>query len=287
MSKSYVVTYRPGPAWVRGRPLADQPLAEHGRHVHAKFLASELVVAGPFTDDSGGIAVFRAASDEEARAFVESDPAVRAGVFVAELHPHFPVGWDEFGGGASPPFVATEVLPTLAATPATLAALFGRLSESRLASPPADGGWSPRDVVGHLLRGEETDWVPRIRIILAHGAARAFEPFVRDPQPTQESARDLLRRFTVLRRANLVAVRTMGLEESDLTRQGRHPELGIVTLRQLFAAWAAHDLGHIRQVCRVLAGGLREEVGPWQAYLPVVRESGGDSGAGAHAPPPS
>lgn len=278
MSNHYVVRYAPGPAWGAGRPIREQPLEAHGRHVDGLHLRGDLVVAGPFSDDSGGIAVFRAASPADAQRFVASDPAVVDGVFVADLRPLFAVGWDDFGAGALPPFVATDVLPTLNSTPPALAALLGRLPESRLAAQPEGGGWSPREVVAHLLHGERTDWIPRARIVLQHGEEHAFEPFVRDAPADEGATRDLLRAFTIARRANVRALRAMGLTDADLARTGRHPELGCVTLRQLLAAWAAHDLGHIRQICRVLAGGLRADVGPWEAYLPVVRERGGDSG---------
>jgi uncharacterized protein YciI len=278
MSGTYVVRYTRGPAWVAGKPVWQQPLEAHGRHVDGLHLRGDLVVAGPFTDDSGGIAVFRAASPAAARAFVDADPAVADRVFDAEVHPLFPVAWDEYGSGAVPSFIASHVLPALCATPHALAAIVGRLPETWLAAAPAGGGWSPREVVAHLLHGEETDWIPRARIVLEQGGTRAFDPFIRDAPPPAGTTAELLRRFTVARRANVRVLRGMALTESDLARTGRHPELGPVTLRELLAAWAAHDLGHIRQVCRVLAGGLRTDVGPWAAYLPVVREQGGDSG---------
>lgn len=167
---------------------------------------------------------------------------------------------------------ATEVLGR---TPETLRTLLGGLSEPWLTADEGRDTFTPRDVVGHLIHGEETDWVPRIRIILEHGGERPFESF--DRRGFREAIADastdeLLDRFAALRKSNLEFLKSLRLTPFQLTREGTHPELGRVTLEQLIATWVVHDLGHIRQIVRVMAKRYREAVGPWKAYLPVLEE---------------
>ena len=137
-----------------------------------------------------------------------------------------------------------------------------------------EGGstWSPFDVVGHLIHGEQTDWLPRARIILTHGESRPFEPFDRLAQfnAGTQTMDALLDEFARLRRSNLAALAALGLTDADLERRGRHPELGTVTLRQLLATWVAHDLDHVMQISRTLGGQYSEAVGPWRAYLRII-----------------
>lgn len=133
--------------------------------------------------------------------------------------------------------------------------------------------WSAFDVVGHLIHGEETDWIPRARVILEQGTAEPFEPFDRFAQFARFKAWSLeacLDRFSDLRRENVALLRSWALTETQLGLCGVHPELGQVSLRQLLATWTVHDLGHIAQIARVMAKGYVDEVGPWQAYLPVL-----------------
>lgn len=135
--------------------------------------------------------------------------------------------------------------------------------------------FSPFDVVGHLIDGEETDWIPRARIILAQGPSRRFEPYDRFRHRTRNAQRtlaSLLTEFAKLRAANLGLLRSWNLTEQQLALEGEHPSLGAVTLRQLFATWVVHDLGHVAQIARVMAKQYREEVGPWVAYLPVLTD---------------
>jgi hypothetical protein len=147
--------------------------------------------------------------------------------------------------------------------------------------PPWAGGregpdtFSPFDVVGHLIDGEETDWMPRARIILAQGSNRRFEPYDRFRHRTRNPGRtvdSLLEEFATLRAGNLALLRSWGLSDTELALQGEHPSLGPVTLRQLLAAWVVHDLGHLAQVARVMAKQYRDEVGPWIEYLPVLTD---------------
>ncbi len=133
--------------------------------------------------------------------------------------------------------------------------------------------WSPFNVLGHLIDGEEDDWMVRVEIVLRSGDDRRFEPFdrfrhLRERQDA--SLGELLDRFAEVRARNLERLRSLDLDPSDLLRTGTHPELGTVTLAQLLATWVAHDLGHIAQIARVMAKQYRGAVGPWQAYLSVM-----------------
>jgi hypothetical protein len=133
--------------------------------------------------------------------------------------------------------------------------------------------WSPYVIVGHLIHGERTDWIPRARIILAQGDDRRFTPYDRFAQFREskgKSLSDLLDEFAKLRTENLATLREWALTDAQLALEGVHPEFGPVTLRQLLATWVAHDLGHIAQTARVMAKQYREAIGPWRAYLPVV-----------------
>lgn len=175
-------------------------------------------------------------------------------------------------------FAMDDALAVLARTPPTLDALLRGLPPAWAVAHEGGQTWSPFDVVGHLIHGERTDWVPRARIILEHGEARAFDRFDRFAQFTASEGRtlaSLLDEFALLRRESLRALASLGLTESDFDRRGRHPELGVVTLRQLLATWVAHDLDHIVQISRVLARQYTDEVGPWRAYLRIISGSQG------------
>ena len=153
-------------------------------------------------------------------------------------------------------FVIEEAVAILARTPPALDALLRGLPDGWIAAHEGGTTWSPFDVVGHLIHGERTDWVPRARIILEHGEARAFDRFDRLAQFADSQGQTLatlLDEFAALRRDNLRELATLRLTDADLDRRGRHPELGAVTLRQLLATWVAHDLDHVAQISRVLA----------------------------------
>ena len=133
--------------------------------------------------------------------------------------------------------------------------------------------FSAFDNVGHLIHGERADWIPRARIILGDGSTKRFEPFDRFAQFREsegKSIAELLDEFARLRSENLITLRGWNLSDRELALEGEHPALGVVSLRQLLATWAAHDLGHIAQTARVMAKQYREAVGPWRAYLPVL-----------------
>ena len=174
-------------------------------------------------------------------------------------------------------FDLDRTIALLERTPASLAALLGGLPDPWIRSNEGLDTFSPYEVVGHLIHGERTDWIPRTRIILEYGESRPFEPYDRFAQQRADPRRPiekLLDEFAELRAANLATLRGMNLGALDLARRGTHPVLGTVTLRQLLATWAAHDLTHLHQIARVMAHQLREEVGPWTAFLGVLRCQG-------------
>ena len=165
---------------------------------------------------------------------------------------------------------AKEVLRS---TPSTLNSLLRHLSDPWIFQKEGPETWSPYDVLGHLIHGEETDWIPRARMILDYGETRAFESFDRFAmfeKSKGKSMADLLDTFAQLRVVSLQELDAMKLTLEMLDKRGKHPELGVVSLKQLLATWVVHDLGHVRQVVRVMAKQYADEVGPWKAYLPVL-----------------
>jgi hypothetical protein len=167
-----------------------------------------------------------------------------------------------------------EATQILRQTPATLTAMVGGIPEPWLKATEGGGTWSCYDVVGHLIHGELTDWIPRMRIILAHGEGRAFEPFDRFAQFREDQSRpikSLLDQFAFMRAENVAILQALNLCGEDLSRRGTHPELGAVTLGQLLSAWVVHDMSHIAQIARVTAKQYCLEVGPWQAYMSVLK----------------
>jgi len=174
-------------------------------------------------------------------------------------------------------FSLDEAIAVLTRTPATLNALLRGLPNIWVRCKEGKDTWSAFDIVGHLIFGERTDWMPRARIILESGEARPFDPFDRFAQLKEsqdKSLEQLLDDFARLRRENLAALRALNLQQEDLTRRGRHPALGVVTLSQLLATWAVHDLTHVHQLSRVMAHQYRDAVGPWSAYLGVLQCTG-------------
>jgi len=160
-------------------------------------------------------------------------------------------------------------------SPAALRALLEGVGASWVRGTEGPDTFSPFDVVGHLIDGEETDWIPRARIILAKGPRLRFEPYDRFRHRTRNvgaSLESLLVEFARLRAANLELLRSWKLTARELDLPGEHPSLGPVTLRQLLAAWVVHDLGHVAQVARVMAKQYRDEVGPWVPFLPVLTD---------------
>lgn len=174
-------------------------------------------------------------------------------------------------------FNLAEAIAVLTRTPATLDALLRGLPNIWVRHNEGKDTWSAIDIVGHLIFGERTDWMPRLRIILENGEARAFDPFDRFAQFKESEGKSLERLlddFARLRKENVIALQALNLQPKDLTRRGRHPALGVVTLSELLATWAVHDLSHVHQLSRVMAHQYRDAVGPWSAYLGVLQCNG-------------
>ena len=173
-----------------------------------------------------------------------------------------------------------DTVSLLARTPAFLNAFLRDLPETWTRGKEGENTWSPFDIVGHLIYCERTDWMPRVKIVLESGESKTFEPFDRSGHEREVPSRSLAQRldeFARLRSENLNELRALNLRQEDLERRGRHPSLGLVTLSQLLATWAGHDLTHLHQISRVMAHQYREAVGPWSAYLGVLQCAGHSS----------
>jgi len=172
--------------------------------------------------------------------------------------------------GANVNFELDEAIPVLERTPAVLSNLLADLPEDWTRVDEGPDTWSPREVVGHLINGERTDWIPRARIILKQGKYRKFDPFDRFAElKSERPLRELLDEFDQLRAGNVATLRGWNLKEKDLELTGEHPEFGSVTMRQLLATWVVHDLSHIAQITRTMARAYTDAVGPWTAYFRV------------------
>ena len=174
-------------------------------------------------------------------------------------------------------FTLGDSLPILERTPAVLRQMLIGIPDTWIHATEGPDTWSPYIVVGHLVHGDRTDWIPRARIILQQGENRRFQPFDRFAQFHEsegKSLTQLLDEFAQLREAGLHELRSWNLTDAELALEGEHPEFGPVTLRQLLSTWTAHDLGHILQISRVMARQYREAVGPWAKYLSVMNLSG-------------
>ena len=170
-------------------------------------------------------------------------------------------------------FKFDTALPVLRRTPSVLADLLADLPSSWTDAVEGPNTWSPFDVVGHLIHGERTDWVPRVEHLLRHGDAVPFPPFDREAMFAASQGRslgELLDTFARLRTDSLNRLVALGLSDEDLPRRGRHPEFGVVTLGQHLSTWVAHDLGHISQIVRVMARQYTDAVGPWRTYLSIL-----------------
>jgi hypothetical protein len=164
-------------------------------------------------------------------------------------------------------------IQVLERTPTVLDAWFRGLSPEWLMQNEGEGTFSPYDVLGHLIHGEKTDWVARAKIILESGTGRPFDPYDRFAQERESAGKsigDLLEEFTQKRKENIAWLRSLQLKEDDLDREGMHPALGKVTLRNLLATWVVHDLTHIAQVGRVMAKQYKDEMGPWPEYFRIL-----------------
>ena len=167
-------------------------------------------------------------------------------------------------------FRLRDAITVLERTPRSLHSMLDELPAEWLAGNEGPDTFSPYDVVGHLIHGERTDWIPRARLILAQGPSVRFEPFDRFGHVNESTGKalpQLLETFERLRAVNLATLEGWSLSEEQLSLRGEHPELGPVTLRQLLATWAIHDLTHLAQITRTMARQYRDVVGPWRRYF--------------------
>ena len=170
-----------------------------------------------------------------------------------------------------------QTLALLQRTPAAVDGLLRGLPEAWTSRNEGDKSWSAFEIVGHLIDTERTNWIPRAKFLLKHGESKAFEPFDRGGlvgETQGKSLGQLLDEFARLRAENIEKLQAMKLRPEDLERRGRHPSLGTVTLSQLLATWAVHDMTHLHQLSRVLAHQYREAVGPWIKFLGVLQCEG-------------
>ena len=173
-----------------------------------------------------------------------------------------------------------QTVALLGRTPASLNAFLRELPDSLTRQNEGGDTWCAYDIVGHLVYAERTDWLPRVKMILEFGETRAFEEFDRLGQVREsqgKSLAQLLDEFVLVRAENLNELRALNLQSEDLDRRGQHPSLGVVTLSQLLATWAVHDLTHLHQLSRIMAHQYRDAVGPWSAYLGVMKCTGHSS----------
>ena len=170
-------------------------------------------------------------------------------------------------------FELDKAIEILSRTPLVIESLLSGISEEWLRNNEGESTWSPYDIVGHLIHGEKTDWIPRTKIILSNSENKTFEPFDRYAQLNENQERPiegLLKEFKEIRAENLKELKSLQINDSQLSEIGIHPELGEVRLRELLSSWVVHDLGHISQISRVMAKQYRYEVGPWTEYLRIL-----------------
>ena len=171
-------------------------------------------------------------------------------------------------------YTIDEATAILERTPRILREWLADLPDAWVRATEGPGTWGAYDVVGHLIHGERTDWIPRAELILSKGESAPFPTFDREAMfaaSAGKSLGELLDIFAALRAANVARLRAFALTEADLDRRGIHPEFGPVTLRQHLATWVAHDLGHIAQIARVMAKRYGADVGPWTKYLSILK----------------
>jgi len=167
-----------------------------------------------------------------------------------------------------------EAIAILERTPESLRAMLNGLPDVWIRATEGEKKWTPYDVIGHLIHGEHTDWIPRARHILA-GKTQPFERFDRTAQFQEskgKSLSELLTAFSEVRKKNIETLKEMNLTDADLHRKGLHPELGAVNLGQLIATWVVHDLDHVAQIARTMAKSYEQATGPWTAYLSILSD---------------
>jgi len=172
-------------------------------------------------------------------------------------------------------FTIEKSIEILERTSGVLNAMLHNISADWTSNNEGEETWSVYDIIGHLIQGEKTDWIPRAAIILSEKADRTFEPFDRFAQfeeSKNKSLTQLLDEFKILREKNIEVLRSKKISENDLQETGIHPAFGTVSLSQLLSTWVVHDLNHIAQIARVMAYQYKEAVGPWIAYLGILQQ---------------
>ena len=172
-------------------------------------------------------------------------------------------------------FNLEQSIEILERTPIVLKQLLDNLSNAWIYQNEGQDSWSPFDILGHLIHGEKTDWITRLKLILDHDELKMFTPFDRFAQfeaSKGKTLKQLLLEFTELRKENLEYLKSIHLTQEHFNKKAIHPELGEVTLKNLLATWVTHDLGHMAQITRVMAKQYKEEVGPWEAYIPILNK---------------
>ena len=172
-------------------------------------------------------------------------------------------------------FSLYHTIQILERTPSVFRTWCSGLSDEWIFANEGPKTWSAFDILGHLIHGENTDWIPRAQIILSDSNQKKFEPFDRFAQEELSQGKsfdELLDEFEQLRKHNLIKLKSWELSDEQLARTGIHPEFGKVTLQQLLATWAVHDLSHINQLSRVMTKAYKEEVGPWKNYIRTLKD---------------
>jgi len=167
-----------------------------------------------------------------------------------------------------------KALEILERTPKVLSTLLEGISEEWIRNNEGENTWSPYEVVGHLIHGEKTDWIPRAKVILSNSDNKTFIPFDRFAQNNEDQDKTigvLLQEFKERRVANIAELKSLNIDENKLFEMGIHPELGDVNLKELLSTWVVHDLGHISQISRVMAKQYKGEVGAWKEYLGILK----------------
>jgi len=157
-------------------------------------------------------------------------------------------------------------------TPLVLEGLLREKSEIWIKENEGEHTWSPIMVLRHLILAEKNNWMPRIDIILSDKRDKHYKPFIRQSDTFEEqSIQALLADFSALRKSNLKNLTSKKISLQDFNKTAIHPAFGEVTLSQQLSTWCVHDLGHISQICRVMAFQYKDEVGPWREYLSIVQ----------------
>lgn len=172
-------------------------------------------------------------------------------------------------------FNLDKAIETLARTPQVYRALLSNSQYQIERINEGPGTWSGYNIIGHLIHGEKTDWIPRAEIILGDRQNKTFEPydrFAQDKLYASQSTEELLSEFESLRKQNLDTLRSWSLTEQDLRKEGIHPDFGVVTLKQLLSTWTVHDLSHINQLSRAIVKHYAADVGPWKKYISLLKD---------------